>query len=137
MPGVSRRMLLVPALALCAGLFAACGGGDGPSGSPTPTVTVTSAPVPTATGELREVEIEVEDGRVRGPDTFRVRQGETILIRVRADVTEEVHVHGYDVKADVAPGEPAEITLEATFPGTFEVELEEAGLLLFRLQVVP
>lgn len=56
-------------------------------------------------------------------------------MRVTADVSDEVHVHGYDVFADVAPEAPAELTLTADIPGIFEVELESSGLVLFDLQV--
>ena len=64
-----------------------------------------------------------------------VSRGEKVRIQVEADHAEEVHVHGYDLKKDVAPGEPAVIEFTADAPGVFEVELEEAALKLFELQV--
>jgi hypothetical protein len=48
-----------------------------------------------------------------------------------------VHVHGYDLMADVAPGSPARIDFVADVPGVFEVELEDAGTPLFRMAVAP
>ena len=44
-------------------------------------------------------------------------------------------MHGYDLEAELAPGQPAEIAFDATIPGVFEVELHEAGTLLLSLQV--
>jgi hypothetical protein len=65
----------------------------------------------------------------------RVELGQKVRVRVEADHAEEVHVHGYDLKADVAPGKPAVIDFTADVPGVFEVELEESGRSLFELQV--
>jgi hypothetical protein len=46
-----------------------------------------------------------------------------------------VHVHGYDLTADLAAGTPAELSFTATIPGVFEVELHDAGTVLRSLQV--
>ena len=46
----------------------------------------------------------------------------------------EFHLHGYDLEAQVEPGEPAELAFEATVTGRFEIEneqtREELGMLL-------
>lgn len=102
-----------------------------PATEPTDERTPTAAPQPDA----REIEVEVEEGRVDGPSTVRVERGERVRLVVSADVADEVHVHGYDLIADVAPGSPAVIGFRADAPGVFEVELEAAGLLLVQLQV--
>ena len=106
-----------------------------PSGteSPSPTEEPTESPSPDAV----EIEIEVEDGEVTGPGEVEVTQGERVRIVVKADVSDEVHVHGYDLTADVTPQEPAVIVFRADAPGVYEVELESAGLLLLELSVVP
>ncbi|MEJ7583008.1 MAG: hypothetical protein WKF43_02765 [Acidimicrobiales bacterium] len=44
-------------------------------------------------------------------------------------------MHGYDLRADVEPGAPRELTSTADIPGVFEVELEEAGQKLLDLEV--
>jgi len=87
--------------------------------------------------EALELEIEVEDGKVQGPDTATVKVGDGVDLVVEADVSDEVHVHGYDLTADVTPSKPARMRFEATTAGVFEIELESAGLLLVRLQVEP
>ena len=58
-------------------------------------------------------------------------------LAVHADVTDEVHLHSYDLHADVTPSEPARIDFVADVAGVFECELEGAGTLLFRLEITP
>ena len=98
-----------------------------------PTETTSASPTPDAV----EIEVEVEDGNVEGPGDVEVRRGERVRLVVEADVSDEVHVHGYDLLAEVTPDEPAVIAFRANAPGVFEVELEGAGLLLLELTVTP
>ena len=122
-------------------LLAGCS--DDPTVTPTPDVTATETtePTPTETAEptstpsIDAVEIEVEEGRVEGPDTITVAQGDTVRIEVEVDAADHVHVHGYDLMFDVEPGGKTPISFEASIPGIFEIELEDAGVLLTRLEV--
>ncbi len=68
---------------------------------------------------------------------FSVRQGRKVAIVVRSDLSDHVHLHGYDLMADVAPGSPARIQFEADTPGRFEMELEDRGLQIADLEVRP
>ncbi len=52
-----------------------------------------------------------------------------------AYTTDEVHVHGYDLSAPVGPDRSTTLDFVAHIPGTFDVELEQAGLSLFELTV--
>jgi heme/copper-type cytochrome/quinol oxidase subunit 2 len=108
-----------------------------PTASPTESPTEMPEPTPTATGTLDAVEIEVEEGRVEGPGLIRVSQGERVAIEVKADVTDRVHVHTYDLFFDVTPNRDAQIRFRADIPGVFEIELESAGLVLTMLEVSP
>lgn len=124
-------------------LAPACGdddgsGADAPDSTPgsqtstpgTETSTTTMAPEDQAT------EIVVENGSVEGGvQRLSVGLGETFTLRVRADTSDEVHVHGYDVTQPVTPDRPAEVTLTADIPGIFEVELEDSGLQIAELEV--
>ena len=56
---------------------------------------------------------------------------------VRSDVADEVHVHGYDLMADVAPGKPVRIEFTANLTGRFEIELEDRGKQIAQLTVLP
>jgi FtsP/CotA-like multicopper oxidase with cupredoxin domain len=141
------RWLLVGAVA--GGLLAGCGGDDGDQGAAATTVATTAATSASAgastgseattttagfSGVLVEATVtgdEVETASRR----VRIDRGQKVRIRVQADRAEEVHLHGYDLSADVAPGRPAVINFTADAPGVFEVELEQARLKLFELQV--
>jgi hypothetical protein len=46
-----------------------------------------------------------------------------------------VHLHGYDLFANVAPGQPARITFRADTAGVFEAELEDLGIAVIELTV--
>lgn len=102
--------------------------------TPTTTTTVESAPT-TAEGAAR-FQVTVRDGAVvGGAQRERVTLGEPVVLVVESDVADEVHVHGYDHMAPVAPGAPAELQFTPGIPGVFEVELEERGVVLLRLEV--
>jgi len=97
---------------------------------------------PTATAESAEPaphEITVREGRpVGGLEEIAVESGERVRLEVRSrDTSDEVHVHGYDLSRDLAPGRPAAFSFEATLEGVFEIELEGAGVEITSLTVKP
>jgi hypothetical protein len=113
------------------------------------TTTTTTAPMTTATAPTTTettprperpttIRITVRGGRVLGG--FRratLEQGERAVLVVRADVADHVHLHGYDIMRDVAPGRPARLAFRATIPGRFEVELEDRRFQIAQLEVRP
>jgi nitrogenase subunit NifH len=94
-------------------------------------------PVSTAAAEPEGtvIEVTVAGGQVKGGGRTSVPLGDAVTIRVTSDVTDHVHLHGYDVLADVAAGGTAELVFTADIPGVFEVELEDAGLALLELEI--
>jgi len=64
-----------------------------------------------------------------------VSAGDNVLLVVTGDAIDEVHVHGYDLLAELRPGQAAQITFVADIPGVFEIELEGAHQLLAELEV--
>jgi len=108
---------------------------ESPSASDTPSAS--DSPSPTPSPERTFIDVTFRGGAVQGPRRFTVTQGERVRILVRADVSDHVHLHGYDLMADVVPGEPARIDFVAKAAGVYEVELEDAGTLLFHLEIVP
>jgi len=98
-----------------------------------PTTTVVVAPTTVATG--RVLEYAFAGGAVTGDGRVSVKLGEQVTIRVVSDVAEEVHVHTYDVAADLGPGLPGGVTFVADIPGVHEVELEGSHLRLLSLEV--
>ena len=105
----------------------------------TTTVTETTGETTTTTTEEEVVraEIVVQGGEVSGPERVELEQGQRLVLVVRADVTDEVHVHGYDLKEDVGPGQPARFDFRVTDSGRFEVELEQRSQPLTELVVSP
>jgi heme/copper-type cytochrome/quinol oxidase subunit 2 len=82
------------------------------------------------------IDVTVTDGDVEPPlRRVEVAVGEPVRLRVTADVADEVHIHGIDMSADVAPGEPAVVTFSMPVPGVYDIELEEAGRPLVQLEV--
>jgi hypothetical protein len=95
------------------------------------------APPPPPPGP-REIVVTVADGRpVGGIQRIRAERNEEIELVVRADVSDHVHVHGYDLIADVAPGSPARIAFRTRLVGVFEIELEDRRLYIAELEVRP
>lgn len=150
----SAAVALLALLALASG----CGGEAGDAGeeatppaatvetgpattAEAPPATTTEAPPTTTAAEAltpREIVIVVDQGRPRGGiKRPEVEQGAELVLVIRADVGESVHVHGYDVEQPLTPGTPARIPITATLPGRFEVELHHPDALLAVLEVRP
>ena len=84
------------------------------------------------------IRIAVRGGRViGGVKRATLERGERAVLFVTADVSDHVHLHGYDRFADVAPGRPARLRFRATIAGRFEAELEDAGVPILALEVRP
>ena len=82
------------------------------------------------------VRITYSDGKVTGGVAHpKVPLNSTIKLTVTSDVADEVHVHGYDKKADVEAGESVTLTWVAKVPGTFEVELESKETQIAEIEV--
>ena len=64
-------------------------------------------------------------------------RGQRVILTIASEVADHVHVHGYDLLADVGPGRPATIRFSADIPGRFEVELEDRGAQIAQLRVNP
>ena len=86
--------------------------------------TTTTTVAETSTTAMAVPLIRVENGeKVEGLDTLSVRVGEEVVFDVLADVTDEVHVHGFDLLFDVEPGQTVRIEFIPDSTGIFEVEL--------------
>jgi hypothetical protein len=103
----------------------------------------TTEPLPATTTKPppprpQTIRIVVAGGRpVNGIRRATIERGTRVVLVVVSDVSDHVHLHGYDVMVDVAPGSPARLPFRATVPGRFEVELEDRGILLADLEVRP
>ena len=80
------------------------------------------------------VRLVVPDGKPVGAiRNVTVAKGRRIVLIVTSDVPDEVHLHGYDLRRNVAAGETVRLPFTATIVGTVEVELESRGLPLARI----
>jgi hypothetical protein len=111
-------------------------GSDRPDDEPAdPQPSSTSPSTETTVEEGTVVEISVASGEVSGGGRHQIDLGDTVTIRVTSDVADHVHLHGYDVLADVGAGETSELVFDATIPGVFEVELEDSRIPLAELEI--
>jgi hypothetical protein len=98
----------------------------------------TTAEETTPEDQLQRVNVVFRNGEVVGGVVEAdVDQGARVRLTVRADVEDEVHLHGYDLFAEVAPGQPGRITFTADDPGAFEAELEALAIPVAELRVRP
>jgi FtsP/CotA-like multicopper oxidase with cupredoxin domain len=115
------------------------GGGSGDGGTP-PAETEDEPPPPP---EPEVTRIRMRDGSVvGGAKDVEVTRGDTVRIVVTSDAPDEVHLHGYDITRNPAPGRPARFQFRADAEGAFEIESHvaaDAGLdpLVARLVVEP
>ena len=54
-------------------------------------------------------------------EDLQVKQGDTVSFRFTADEVGEVHLHGYNLTAPVAPGQPGILNFEASTAGAFGI----------------
>jgi hypothetical protein len=82
--------------------------------------------------------IVVKNGEpVGGIRTLTYNEGDRIHFKVRSDVSDEVHVHGYDLMKDVKAGGTVSFDFPATIEGVFEAELEGRKEQIIELRVNP
>ena len=150
-PDFRKVALIAASLGLLVSLFFALQPGDDDDAASTTTAQTTTAPASTepppetttaattaAEPEPVRLDYTVSGGRPEGGIARdSVSQGRIVVITVTSDVADEVHLHGYDLSADVAPGAPAVIRFTADVPGRFEVELENSGVQIAELEVRP
>ncbi len=87
--------------------------------------------------------ISVKGGVLVGdPQTIEAKKNDTVQIVVSSDAPDQIHLHGYDIEKEAAPGRPARFKFKANVEGAFIIEshaAEDAGKepLLARLHVGP
>lgn len=151
----TTAVLALPALALAL-FLAGCGGDDTAASETAATApTETTAPAPTETTESETTDTETETAPARAPavQTVRiaveggkvvggtkrpsVRKGDRVVLVVRSDAGEFLHLHGYDKSKDMTPGRPTRIAFTATIPGRFELEMHNPSVVVAEVEVRP
>ncbi len=146
----SRLPILISTLAAVATLAVAGCGGDDASTTPVQTLTeaaptdttasatdttaVQTAPAETTPAE-QTVTVTVAGGKASGDTKPTVKLGEPVVITLRSDVADELHLHGYDRTVKVAAGGTARLRFVADVPGRFEAEMHDTGMRVLLLTV--
>ena len=82
--------------------------------------------------------IRISGGKpVGGVKKIRVDKNEKVRIAVRSDSPDEVHLHGFDIEKEVAPGKTATLSFTAKFEGVFDIESHKTDAQLAKLFVGP
>jgi hypothetical protein len=144
---MTRLLIVAAAVVVAVGLFIVLRPDGDEGGAQTTTTTATTStttptttvpPPPPAPPPPARVRINVRDGRpVGGIRRVTVGKGRRVVLIVTSDVADHVHLHGYDVMRDVAPGRPARLSFAATIVGTVEVELEDRHVPLATVTTQP
>ncbi len=110
-----------------------------PSETASPTVAPTTAAPPATTTPPEDaatvIDIKVAGGKVTTQKSVKVKLGSKVRLVVTSDVADEVHLHTYDKKQDVAAGGTATLEFVANIPGQIPVELEKRKLTLVTLNI--
>ena len=100
--------------------------------------TTTATPPTTAAPKPTTITVVVKGGRPQGGiERPTVAKGKKVVLVVRTDAGEAVHLHGYNIEKPVTPGKPLRIAFTATLPGRFELELHHPDVVLAVLEVRP
>jgi hypothetical protein len=82
--------------------------------------------------------IVIKHGKpVGGVAQLTYNEGEEVRFKVDSDVSDEVHMHGYDIMKDVKAGGSVSFDFPATIEGVFEAELEGRKEQILELTVNP
>ena len=132
-----KKLVLACACLLAATALAGCGS-DGNSNAASTTQTTTTEDTTTTTEATKPtvVSIVVVNGQPQGGIVRQtVSKGDRVVIAVKSDVADEIHLHGYDKSTNVTAGGTARLPFTADLPGRFEVELESRGVQIADLTV--
>jgi hypothetical protein len=130
-----KKLVLACACLLATTALAGCGSGDNSNATST-TQTTEETTMTTEATKPTVVSIVVVNGQPQGGIVRQtVSKGDRVVIVVKSDVADEIHLHGYDKSTDVTAGGTARLPFTADLPGRFEVELESRGVQIADLTV--
>jgi FtsP/CotA-like multicopper oxidase with cupredoxin domain len=138
MSRAQRVLLLLGAVVvIVVGFVALSPGGDDSADQTTTTGSRTTTATPVPRPVLAT--IDVQGGKpVGGVKTITAKKGDRVLIYVTSsDTTDEVHLHGYDLKRNLEAGGRVTFSFTATAEGIFEMELESTATRIAKLVVRP
>lgn len=102
-----------------------------------PGVTIAGGGTTTAT-TTPSVQVDVKNAKpVGGIKKITVKKGDLVRFTVNSDVSDEIHVHGYDFHKTVKAGGKVSFSFPAKIDGVFVIELEHRGEQVASLEVQP
>jgi hypothetical protein len=145
-----KLAVMLAAIAASAFALAGCGGDDSTEAvtttetvatAPTETTTTTDTTTTTTTtpaAQAKVITVRVVGGQPQGGiQRPTIEQGDKVVLVVRTDSGEAVHLHGYNIEKEVVPGKPVRVPFTASIAGRFEVELHPTDTLLAVIEVKP
>jgi hypothetical protein len=131
------KLVLACACLLAATALAGCGSSDNSTAITTKETTTTGETTTTTeAAKPTTVSIVLVNGQPQGGIVRQtVSKGDRVVIVVKSDVADEIHLHGYDRSTEVKAGGTARLLFTADLPGRFEVELESRGVQIADLTV--
>jgi ABC-type Fe3+-hydroxamate transport system substrate-binding protein len=136
-----RAAIGVATIAAIVVLFIVLSGGDDNKSTTTnaTTSTTTSGTETTTTpAQPAERTVVVRGGKpVGGVQKLEYTKGDRIRFVVKSDISDEVHVHGYDIPKEVKAGGSVSFSFPANLEGVFEIELESRKEQIAELRVSP
>lgn len=74
-----------------------------------------------ASADAVRIDVQIEHRKVVGDPVIRLTEEQEIRIVWTTDEAAELHIHGYDIRIDISPDAPAEISFTAYATGRFAV----------------
>lgn len=82
----------------------------------------------TARGAERHFELNIQNGRLaESAPTFKVSQGDEVVLELKSDRDLELHLHGYSLTFALAAGVPAVWRFAVPSSGRFPLAVHEHG----------
>ena len=128
----ARALVVLGAIAAALALFLVLKGNDDSSDSGT-----TSSGATSTTSKPLVIQVGKDGKPVGGVAELTVSKGDDIRFTVDSAVSDEVHLHGYDIPKDVEAGGSVTFDVPATIEGEFEAELESRHEQILALTVNP
>lgn len=100
-----------------------------------PTEAVTQNPVPLS--QALEFNFSYKNDGSAQPQSYRVMEGQKVVLKITSEAADEAHFHGYDLQKELLANQTGAIEFTADKTGRFELELENAKITLGYLEVYP
>jgi hypothetical protein len=106
-----------------------------------PKVIVESETLKPVIEEVVNKEVEntiVYNSAIKKPSpVFKFKEGEKVKLNIISDISDEAHLHGYDISSKLSSNSTSTLEFLATKSGRFPMELEKNGKEIAIIEVYP